>query len=70
MTIVTASMSLQTKGNTEIQNITGGNWSVSRNIRARAPARCGFCPSSPSLTTVEFEPACGGRPLKRMLTDW
>ncbi len=69
MAVRTASISLSTRGNTDVHEITA---EVARLV-AQSGLKTGvvtiFCPSSTSgLTTVEYEPGCVND-LKRMFED-
>ena len=59
MTVQTQSISLNTKGNADIQDITGQVGAVISKSGLRSGIVTVFCPSSTSaLTTIEYESGC------------
>jgi secondary thiamine-phosphate synthase enzyme len=59
MTVVTASISLSTQGNTDVCEITDEVSRLVRESGVRQGTVTIFCPSSTSgITTIEYEPGC------------
>lgn len=57
MTVVTGSLSLQTRGDTDVHDITGEIQRLVKQSGQRSGVVTVFCPSSTSgVTTVEYEP--------------
>ena len=69
MPVITGSLSMNTKGNTDIQEITQELIRLVEQSGLRSGTLTVFCPSSTSgLTTVEYEPGCVSD-LKRMFEE-
>ena len=59
MPVITASISLSTRGNTDIHDITDQVRQLVTQSRLKNGVATLFCPSSTSaLTTIEYEPGC------------
>jgi secondary thiamine-phosphate synthase enzyme len=59
MTVQTAAIELSTRGNADIQDITGSVEDLVRKSELQNGIATVFCPSSTSaLTTIEFESGC------------
>jgi secondary thiamine-phosphate synthase enzyme len=69
MTVKTGSVSLNTRGNTDIHDITGELARIVLESGLKSGTATVFCPSSTSgLTTIEFEPGAVSD-LKRMFEE-